>query len=82
VLNRPLFILSGIFFTFEMVPKAFQAVLWWNPIVHIIGVMRSGFYGNYNAAYVSLPYVIGIGLGTFVIGAWLLRRHASALIEQ
>jgi capsular polysaccharide transport system permease protein len=82
ILNRPLFILSGIFFTFEMVPKAFQAVLWWNPIVHIIGVMRSGFYGTYEAAYVSLPYVIGIGLGTFVLGAWLLRRHATALIEQ
>ena len=82
ILNRPLFILSGIFFTFEMVPKAFQAVLWWNPIVHIIGVMRSGFYGTYEAAYVSLPYVLGIGLGTFVLGAWLMRRHASALIEQ
>jgi capsular polysaccharide transport system permease protein len=82
VLNRPIFILSGIFFTYEMVPKAFQAVLWWNPIVHIIGVMRSGFYGTYEASYVSLPYVIGIGLGTFVLGAWLLRRHASALIEQ
>jgi capsular polysaccharide transport system permease protein len=82
VLNRPLFILSGVFFTYEMVPKAFQAVLWWNPIVHIIGVMRSGFYGTYGAHYVSLPYVIGIGLGSFVLGAYLLRRHASALIEQ
>jgi capsular polysaccharide transport system permease protein len=82
VLNRPLFILSGIFFTFEMVPKAFQAVLWWNPVVHIVGVMRSGFYGTYEAPYVSLPYVFGIGLGTFVIGAYLLRRHGSALIEQ
>jgi hypothetical protein len=29
-----------------------------------------------------LPYVIGIGLGSFVLGAYLLRRHASALIEQ
>jgi capsular polysaccharide transport system permease protein len=82
VLNRPLFIISGIFFTYEMVPKAFQAVLWWNPIVHIVGVMRSGFYGSYEAHYVSLPYVMGIGLGTFVIGAYLLRRHESALIER
>jgi capsular polysaccharide transport system permease protein len=82
VLNRPLFIISGIFFTYEMVPPAFQAVLWWNPIVHIIGVMRAGFYGTYDARYVSYPYVLGIGLVTFVVGAYLLRRHASALIER
>lgn len=82
VINRPLFIISGIFFTYEMVPKAFQAVIWWNPIVHIIGVMRAGFYGTYQPYYVSLPYVLGIGLASFVLGAWLLRRHASALIER
>ena len=82
VLNRPLFIISGIFFTFEMVPPAFQAVLWWNPIVHIIGVMRAGFYGTYDPHYVSYPYVLGIGLTTFVVGAYLLRRHATALIER
>jgi capsular polysaccharide transport system permease protein len=82
VLNRPLFILSGIFYTYEMVPKSFQAVLWWNPLVHIIGTTRTGFYGTYDAHYVSLPYVLGIALATFVVGAFLLRRHASLLIER
>ena len=82
VLTRPLFILSAIFFTYESVPAAFQKILWWNPLVHIIGVMRSGFYGAYHPAFVSLPYVIGISLGLFVVGAYLLRRHASLLLEQ
>jgi capsular polysaccharide transport system permease protein len=82
VLTRPLFIISGIFFTYESVPQAFQAVLWWNPLVHVIGVMRSGFYGGYEPHFVSYPYVLGIAFGTFVIGGYLLRRHASFLIEQ
>jgi capsular polysaccharide transport system permease protein len=82
VLTRPLFILSGIFYIFESVPKAFQGVLWWNPIVHVIGVMRRGVYGHYDPAFVSYPYVIGVSLGLFVTGAWLMRRHASFLIEQ
>jgi capsular polysaccharide transport system permease protein len=81
VLNRPLFLLSGIFYTYEMVPPAFQAVLWWNPLVHVIGLMRSGFYGVYDPHYVSYAYVMGIGLTAFVIGAYLLRRHAARLIE-
>lgn len=82
VLTRPLFIISGIFFTFESVPAEFQAVLWWNPLVHAIGMMRSGFYGSYDAHYVSILYVFGIAGGTFVVGAYLLRRHATYLIER
>ena len=57
-------------------------MLWYNPIAHVIGEMRAGFYGGYHADYVSYPYVFGIALTLFVIGAYLLRRHASFLIEQ
>ena len=82
VLTRPMFLVSGIFFTYDSVPTAFQHVLWYNPLVHVVGVMRSGFYGVYRDEYVSVPYVMGFAMVTFVIGAWLLRRHASHLIEQ
>lgn len=82
VLTRPLFILSTIFYTYESAPVSFQKLLWWNPLVHIIGIMRSGFYGAYHPAFISLPYVVGISLGLFVVGAYLLRRHASLLLEQ
>jgi capsular polysaccharide transport system permease protein len=61
---------------------AFQKVLWFNPLVHVIGLMRSGFYGEYQPQFVSIPYVLGIALTSFVIGAYLLRRHESVLIEQ
>jgi capsular polysaccharide transport system permease protein len=82
VLTRPLFIVSGIFFTFESVPPSFQAVLWWNPMVHVIAVMRTGFYGAYEPHFVSLPYVLGVAGITFSVGAYLLRRHSAFLIEQ
>jgi capsular polysaccharide transport system permease protein len=82
VLTKPLFLLSGIFFLFETAPPAFQSILWWNPLVHVIGVMRTGFYGSYRADFASLPYVFGVALTLFVVGAYLLRRHASLLLEQ
>ena len=81
VLTRPLFILSGVFYVYETVPAKFQAVLWWNPLVHVIAVMRAGFYGTYHPQFVSYPYVLGIALVTFVVGAYLLRRHTIFLIE-
>jgi capsular polysaccharide transport system permease protein len=82
VLTRPLFILSGVFYLFESAPPVFQHVLWWNPLVHVIAVMRHGVYGQYDPAFVSYAYVIGVALTLFVTGAWLMRRHASFLIEQ
>jgi len=82
VLTRPLFILSTILFTFESVPPKFQAILWWNPLVHVIGLMRAGVYGFYDPQFVSISYVLGVSLSLFVVGAYLLRRHASLLLEQ
>lgn len=82
VLTRPLLIFSGVLFLFENAPPVFQKILWWNPIVHIIALMRSGFYGSYNPIFISYPYVIGVSLSLFVVGAYLLRRHTSLLLDQ
>jgi capsular polysaccharide transport system permease protein len=82
VLTRPLLVLSGIFYLYESVPASFQAVLWWNPLIHVIAVMRQGFFGTYVPQFVSYPYVLGIALGTFLLGGHLVRRYASALIER
>lgn len=82
VLTRPMFIVSGIFFLFETAPAKFQAILAWNPLVHIIAVMRQGFFGTYEPQFISYSYVLGVSGGLFVIGAWLMRRHAAFLIEQ
>lgn len=82
VMTRPLFILSGVFFIYESVPPNFQHVMWWNPLMQVIGLMRSGFYGTYEAEYVSIPYILAIAGSTFLLGGYLVRRHASALIEE
>ncbi len=82
VITRPLFILSGVLFLFESAPPAFQAALWWNPIAHVIALMRSGFYGSYHPHFVSPAYVISVGLTLFVVGAYLLRRHTRLLLDQ
>lgn len=82
VLNRPLFLISGTFFLFDTAPPGMQEVLWFNPVAHVIGETRAAFYGAYPADYVSYTYVYSIALSLFVVGAWLLRRHASFLIEQ
>jgi capsular polysaccharide transport system permease protein len=81
VLTKPLFLMSGIFYTFDSLPPLAQEWLWYNPLVHGIGLMRSGFYAGYEPTYVSPGYVLGVAGGVFVVGAYLLRRHRSRLLE-
>lgn len=82
ILSRPLFIASGVLFLFESAPAALQEVLWFNPVAHAIGMMREGIFGGYHPYFVSGPYVIAFSLSLFVIGAYLLRRHISALLDR
>lgn len=75
ILNRPMFIMSGIFYLFESVPAAFRDILWYNPLIHIIGLARSGVFPTYEAEYVSVPYVIGLALILLMIGLHITRRY-------
>lgn len=81
ILTRPLFLISCIFYLFDSLPQWAQSILWFNPIVHIIGLTRIGFYGSYEGDYVTVAYPFLIGGITFLMGLLLLRRHAPYMIN-
>lgn len=82
VLTRPLFILSGVFFLFEDLPQEIQGFLWFNPLFHVTGELRRGFYATYPADYISLEFVSMLGLGFGLLGLLLLSRHADGLVHK
>lgn len=82
ILMRPMFIVSCIFVLFETIPHPYDGWLWYNPLVHVIGLMRSGFYGTYDANYVSTYYVIGVSLVCMAAGLLLLRRQYQDLLTR
>lgn len=82
VLTRPLFIISGVFFLFEDLPRWVQDYLWFNPVFHVTGEMRAGFYATYAADYVSSSFAYGSGLGLLVLGLMLLSRHHDDLVHK
>nr|WP_241188090.1 ABC transporter permease [Pseudohalocynthiibacter aestuariivivens] len=82
IVTRPLFIISCVFFVFESVPAPYGDLLWFNPLVHIVGMMREGFYPFYHASYVSALYVMGLSAVTFITGLFLLwRYHRDILLK-
>lgn len=82
IATRPLFLVSAIFYTFDDMPQAVQAVLWYNPLVHVIGLMREGFYPMYNPLYVSEIYVIIVSLLCLFFGLVLLGRYHRDILNQ
>jgi len=82
ILTAPLFILSCILFILEDIPSKYQDILWFNPLVHLTGLMRTGFYPTYEASYVSVPYVLFVGLITLALGLVFLNRYHRDLLNN
>lgn len=82
IATRPLFIISCIFFTFDTLPTVARDVLWYNPLVHIVGLMRRGLYPTYSGEYISPLYVTLCGAITLFFGLLLLSRHFKQLMES
>lgn len=81
ILNRPMFLLSGVLFLFDSVPQPFRDMLWYNPLVHIVGLMRSGVYATYDASYASVTYVLGLALLLFMAGLYMQYRYLRAAMN-
>ena len=80
VLNRPLFLVSCLIFLFESVPEPYASILWYNPLVHIVGMMRDGYYPYYQPSYVSVIYPLAVGLALTMIGLFLLNRYHREIL--
>lgn len=82
ILNRPLFLISGLFFLVDSMPDQARDLLLWNPLVHFITEIRAGIYPYYTGQYVSSLYVYGVGLVCSFFGLLLLYRHHRFLINE
>ena len=82
ILMRPMFIISCVFMVYDSLPEFLEGWLWYNPVVHIVGLMRRGFYTSYDAPYVSQAYVLGFSAVCLVLGLIFLRRYQYELLHN
>jgi capsular polysaccharide transport system permease protein len=79
---RPVFLLSGVFFTYQAVPLPWRDLLWWNPLIHVVGLVRRGLYPGYDAEYVSPAYLLALGLGAALLALLGLRRWHRDILSD
>ncbi|MBX2886779.1 MAG: ABC transporter permease [Granulosicoccus sp.] len=80
--GRPLFFTSGIFFTAEMLPAAARDVVLWNPLLHMVEIIRSAFFIEFESQYIEWNYAGFFAAGVFLFGLLMhqvLRNQAIKL---
>ena len=82
ILTRPLFLASGVFFIAEDLPKSIQEILWFNPLMHVTGYMRIGFYPTYKPDYLSIIYPISFALVCLAFGLLLMGRYHRDILND
>lgn len=80
LLMRPLFFISGLFFTANELPTQAREILMWNPVLHIVELVRDGWYNTYHAHYLDISYPLIWILG-FAYAGLVLERLARRRLE-
>ena len=79
-LLRPLWFISGVFFSLNDIPQNIRPYLSWNPILQSIELTRHSFSKSYllNES-VSLAYLIQISLFVLTVSLWLYDKNHRIL---
>lgn len=79
IIMRPMFFISGLFFTIDMIPLEYRGYLIWNPVLHAVDLTRDAVLDGYTSP-ASLLYVMLTVLVLFFIGFAGYRRYQHELI--
>ena len=78
VVLRPLFWISGVFFTSDMLPQTLRDMALVNPLLHMIDLLRSAFFHEYESHYATPSFGLFSLLCVVFLACLLhraLRRH-------
>lgn len=81
-IQRPLFIMSGVFFSLQNIPAQFRPYLSWNPILQAIELMRHGFNESYVIEGISMPYLALCSLLSCLVGLVVYQNNEPLLLRR
>lgn len=82
IVNRPLFMVTGVFFLPDLIPPPYREMLLINPLAHALMRFRSGFYAEYDSGFLDMHYLyvftgcwLFVGMITFTGWKHVLRKE-------
>lgn len=79
LLTRPLFFISGVFFSVNSVPRDYWPLLLWNPIFHGIELARGALAAGYSSSGVSLGYLAMSTLAMLTVALMFYTRRERGM---
>jgi ABC-type polysaccharide/polyol phosphate export permease len=76
VLLRPMFWISGVFFTATELPPALLKYLWWNPLLHTVEMIRGGVFLDYRSGFADIRVPLFASAG-FLIASYIVQDAAG-----
>lgn len=70
---RPLFFLSGVFYIPSNLPPEAVAMIQWNPVLHVVEWVRTGYYDNYESQVLNHFYLLSVTSILILIGLFWER---------
>ncbi len=75
--SKPLYFISGVFFTADFLAPEVYAAIDFNPLIHLVEWFRSGFYPSFQSHLYDPRYAIAVCLITFAIGLVVERVNSK-----
>jgi ABC-2 type transport system permease protein len=76
------FYLTPIIYPFDSMPPAIQKILLFNPMVHIVQLMRSSFYSNVTPTLNEFLLSGAIAIATLCLGWFLFSRKSEEFVTK
>ena len=80
IIIRPLYFMSGIFFSIDTVPDQYQSYLLWNPVLHANELCRDALFGKFHSPGGSWEYLFISAIIAMTFGMALYRQNSERLI--
>lgn len=79
---KPMYFISGIFFSVSLVPDVYHPYLLWNPVIHAVEISRHSIFYSQTESYGSLVYLATLAIIILAIGMSTFRLKARALVTS
>ena len=83
VMGRPLYFTSGLFFTADTLPAAIREYVLYNPVLHMIELLRGEFFYEFETSHGSWSYASNWAFGTLAVGLLTHQAlHKRAIVKK
>jgi capsular polysaccharide transport system permease protein len=81
IINRPMFLISGVFHLPSALAPSLRDILMLNPLANLVDWVRVGFYPGYTAPYVNRFYAVEWAFISIFVGLFMLRVFRRKVVD-